>query len=94
MTRQQYYWARSLARWYRRRVEVMVEQDTPTRDVRQAEQSLASVVARLPGGLTTPTTYTPNLKARRDALALMRRIERMKAARIARYYPSLQESAR
>ena len=90
MTRQQYYWARSLARWYRRRVEVMVEQDTPTRDVKQVEQAFVSASARIPGGLTRSTSYTSNLKTR----ALMRRIERMKAARIARYYPSLQESAR
>jgi len=90
VTRQQYYWARSLARWYRRRVGVMVDMDAPTRDVKQAEQAFVSASARIPGGLTRSTSYTSNLKTR----ALMRRIERMKAARIARYYPSLQESAR
>jgi len=90
VTCQQYYWARSLARWYRRRVEVMVEQDAPTRDVRQVEQAFVSASARIPGDLTRSTSYTSNLKTR----ALVRRIERMKAARIARYYPSLQESTR
>ena len=51
MNRQQYYWARSLARTCVRRTELLVEQDAPTVEVERARRSEAWAIARVPGGL-------------------------------------------